>query len=154
MIIAGKAYFRNQSRPKLKSAYTHYQSLIELLDGDWEYKDLLDWSQSYSDEGQYFADLDDAIELFGPEIKNTASDNSGLPDTYQTAISAILSAFADMPHCIFDVLRGRCFLTISHDNYEENKKRYRLGISYSRLVKNMKDIAGNIKGAREYGLGR
>ena len=142
------------NRPKLNSAYIHYQSLIELLDGDWEYKDLVDWSQSYSDEGRYFADLDDAIELFEPEIKNTNSGDKELPDTYQTAISAILSAFADMPHCTFDVLRGRCFMTVSHDSYEENKKNYRLGIHYSRLVENMNDITVNIKEAREYALER
>lgn len=141
------------SQPKytiLKTAYEHYQELLNIMCEDWTYENLTVWLESLSDDRDYFAPLIDAIELFESEICNMFEEEK-LPDDYQSSITAIQDAFAVMPYCIFDVLRGRCFLTIPHDSLEENGKKYRLGILVSRLLENMNEITKNIKEAREYG---
>lgn len=138
------------SRPILKNAYEHYQELLNIMSGNWTYENLAHWLEGLSDDRDYYAPLVDAIELFETEICN-AFDEEKLPDDYQSSTTAIQDAFAIMPYCIFDVLRGRCFLTIPHDSLEENGKKYRLGIRVSRLVENMNEITKNIKEAREYG---
>lgn len=140
------------SRPKLRAAYEHYQDLLNLMSAQWNYNDLSVWAQGTSSDTECFSVLTDAIELFEPEITNMVTIKKAMPDTYQTSIKAICEAFAAMPHCIFDVLRGRCFFSIPHDSIEENEKKYRLGILASRMVENMNKITRNIKEEREYGL--
>lgn len=141
------------SRPRLKSAYEKHQSLMDTIQGEWTYESIRDWVHSLPGNLPEFLALSDAVDLFEQEIR-CFQENKKLPDFYPTAIQAICDAFHGMPHCIFDVLRARCFLTIGHDTIEENGEKYRLGIHTSRLTQNMNDISENIRRAREYELER
>ena len=94
----------------------------------------------------------DVIDLFEQEINDHIGSEEKPLDFYPTALQAVCEAFKGMPHCIFDVLRARCFLTIAHDTIEENGTKYRLGIHTTRLTQNMNEISKNIKEARDYGL--
>ncbi|WP_455154872.1 transposase [Stomatobaculum longum] len=138
-----------ESRPRLKSAYDKHQ---ELMAGDWTYETLGQWAHSLPDDLPEFETLIDVIDLFEQEINDFIETDEKPPDFYPTALQAVCEAFKGMPHCIFDVLRARCFLTISHDTIEENGKKYRLGIHTTRLTQNMNEISKNIKEARAYGL--
>ena len=140
------------SRPRLKSAYDLHQALMEMMDGEWTYKNLNKWAHDLPDDLSEFDTLVDVIDLFEQEISDYIETEEKPPDFYPTALQAICEAFKGMPHCIFDVLRARCFLTISHDTIEEKGTKYRLGIQTTRLTQNMNTISKNIKGAREYGL--
>ena len=141
-----------ESRPRLKSAYEQHQALMELMDGEWTYEKLSKWAHELPGDLPEFDPLVDVIDLFEQEINDYIDTEEKLPDFYPTAFQAVCEAFKGMPHCIFDVLRARCFLTTSHDTIEENGTRYRLGIHTTRLTQNMNEITTNIKEAREYGL--
>ena len=141
------------SRPRLKLAYDKHQSLMDSLQGEWDYESVSEWIHSLPDELPEFLNLSDAVDLFESEIR-CFKEKEKLPDFYPTAIQAICDAFHGMPHCIFDVLRARCFFTISHDTIEEDGEKYRLGIHTSRLTRNMNNISENIRRAREYELER
>lgn len=139
------------SRPRLKLAYDKHQSLMDSLQEEWNYESVSEWIHSLPDELPEFLNLSDAVDLFESEIR-CFKEKEKLPDFYPTAIQAICDAFHGMPHCIFDVLRARCFLTISHDTIEMDGEKYRLGIHTSRLTQNMNNISENIRRAREYEL--
>lgn len=141
-----------KSRPRLKKAYDSYQALMELMSQDWTYEALSKWAEDLSEDLSEFDTLIDVIDLFEQEIRDYAETEEKPPDFYPTALQAVCEAFRGMPHCIFDVLRARCFLTIAHDTIEENGEKYRLGIHSTRLTQNMNEISKNIKEAREYGL--
>ena len=141
-----------ESRPRLKSAYEKHQALMELMAGDWTYEALSQWAHSLPDDLPEFETLIDVIDLFEQEINDFIETGEKPPDFYPTALQAVCEAFKGMPHCIFDVLKARCFLTISHDTIEENGKKYRLGVHTTRLTQNMNEISNNIKEARDYGL--
>lgn len=140
------------SRPRLKSAYNQHQTLMELMSGECAYEKLCRWANELPEELPEFDILKDVIALFEQEINSFMQIEEKPSDFYPTALQAVCEAFKGMPHCIFDVLRARCFLTISHDTIEENGTKYRLGIHTSRLTQNMNEISDNIKEAREYGL--
>lgn len=141
-----------ESRLRLKSAYDKHQALMELMAGEWTYEALSQWAHSLPDDLPEFETLIDVIDLFEQEINDSVETDEKPPDFYPTALQAVCEAFKGMPHCIFDVLRARCFLTISHDTIEENGEKYRLGIHTTRLTQNMNEISENIKEARDYGL--
>lgn len=141
-----------ESRPRLKSAYDKHQSLMELMSGKWTHEALGDWAHGLPDDLTEFEILIDVIDLFEQEIGDYIETEEKPPDFYPTALQAVCEAFKGMPHCIFDVLRARCFLTISHDTIEENGEKYRLGIHTTRLTQNMNEITTNIKEAKDYGL--
>ena len=141
-----------ESRPRLKSAYDKHQVLMELMSGEWTYEALSKWAHELPGDLPEFQTLIDVIDLFDQEIGDYIETEEKPPDFYPTALQAVCEAFKAMPHCIFDVLRARCFLTIGHDTIEEGGERYRLGIHTTRLTQNMNEITTNIKEAREYGL--
>ncbi|EEP27266.1 transposase [Shuttleworthella satelles DSM 14600] len=141
-----------ESRPRLKSAYERHQAFMELLSGDWKTEDLEKWVDALPDDLPGFDPLVDVIDLFKQEISGYLELEEKPPDFYPTALQAVCEAFRGMPHCIFDVLRARCFLTIAYDTIEENGEKYRLGIHTTRLTQKMNEISNNIKEAREYGL--
>ncbi|MCD7724519.1 MAG: transposase [Clostridiales bacterium] len=141
-----------ESRPRLKKAYAKHQAIMELMSKEWAYEDLLQWADDLPDDMPEFLPLIDAVEMFDREIKEFTAAKEKPPEFYQTALQAVCDAFRGMPHCIFDVLRARCFLTIPYDTIEENGVKYRLGIQTTRLTTNMNEISKNIKEAREYGL--
>ena len=140
------------SRPRLKVAYEQHQALMELMGSGWTYDFLSKWAHELPDNLTEFETLVDVIDLFEQEISDYKEAEEKPPDIYPTALQAVCEAFKEMPHCIFDVLRARCFLTISHDTIEENGTKYRLGIHTNRLIQNMNEITTNIKEARDYGL--
>lgn len=141
-----------ESRPRLKAAYDQHQTLMKLMNGKWTYSDLKKWVHDLPNGLPEFDTTADVINYYNKEIEDYILTEEKLPDFYPTALQAVCEAFKGMPHCIFDVLRARCFLTINHDTIEENGIKYRLGIHTTRLTQNMNDITKNIKEAREYGL--
>lgn len=141
-----------KSRPRLKKAYDSHQALMELMSKDWTHEALSKWAKELSEDLPEFDTLIDVINLFEQEINDHIESGEKPPDFYPTALQAVCEALKGMPHCIFDVLRARCFLTIAHDTIEENGTKYRLGIHTTRLTQNMNEISKNIKEARDYGL--
>lgn len=141
-----------KSRPRLKKAYDSHQALMELMSKDWTHEALSKWAKELSKDLPEFDTLIDVINLFEQEINDHIESGEKPPDFYPTALQAVCEALKGMPHCIFDVLRARCFLTIAHDTIEENGTKYRLGIHTTRLTQNMNEISKNIKEARDYGL--
>lgn len=141
-----------KSRPRLKKAYDSHQTLMELMSKGWTHEALSKWAKELPEDLPEFDTLIDVIDLFEQEINDHIESEEKPPDFYPTALQAVCEAFRGMPHCIFDVLRARCFLTIAHDTIEENGTRCRLGIHITRLTQNMNEISKNIKEARDYGL--
>ena len=141
-----------KSRPRLKKAYDSHQTLMELMSKGWTHEALSKWAKELPEDLPEFDTLIDVIDLFEQEINDHIESEEKPPDFYPTALQALCEAFREMPHCIFDVLRARCFLTIAHDTIEENGTRCRLGIHTTRLTQNMNEISKNIKEARDYGL--
>ena len=141
-----------KSRPRLKKAYDSHQALMELMSKDWTHEALSKWAKELPEDLLEFDTLIDVIDLFEQEINDHIESEEKPLDFYSTALQAVCEAFKGMPHCIFDVLRARCFLTIAHDTIEENGTKYRLGIHTTRLTQNMNEISKNIKEARDYGL--
>lgn len=141
-----------ESRPRLKKAYEQHQALMDSMSGEWTYDSLSKWAHELPPDLPEFETLIDVIDLFEAEISSYTEAEEKPPEFYPTALQAACEAFREMPHCIFDVLRARCFLTISHDTIEEEGTKYRLGIQTTRLTQNMNEISENIKEARDYGL--
>ena len=139
-------------RPRLSKAYEQHQALMELMSGEWTYEAVSKKAHELPSDLPEFETLVDVVDLFEQEINDYIETEEKPPEFYPTALQAICEAFKEMPHCIFDVLRARCFLTIGHDTIEENGTKYRLGIHTTRLTQNMNEISKNIKEAREYGL--
>lgn len=143
-----------KSRPRLQTAYEKHQNLLELLETDWTYEDLVVWANEVPVELNEFADLIDLIDIYKTELKAYLDDERQLPEKYITSVQAVCDAFKNMPRCIFDVLRARSILTPGFDTIEEDGQKKRQGIRYDRLTANMNQITENIKEEREYGLER
>lgn len=139
------------SRPRLKVAYDVHQALMDFMEGNWNYEDLKAQIDGLPDELPEFIPLIDIVDFFEAEIRR-AQEIEKPPEFYPAAVKAICDAFGGMPHCIFDVLRARCFFTIPHDTIEVDGQKYRLGIHTTRFTENMNSISRNIKEEREYGL--
>lgn len=139
-------------RPRLREAYEQHQALMELMSGKWTYEAVSKRAHELPSNLPEFETLVDVVDLFEQEINDYIETEEKPPEFYPTALQAVCEAFKGMPHCIFDVLRARCFLTVGHDTIEENGTKYRLGIHTTRLTQNMNEISKNIKEAREYGL--
>lgn len=142
------------SRPRLKQAYEHHQKLMELLGDEWTFEDLRNWVDLIPVEVTEFASVADMIEVFEEQICHYLKLGKLVPKNYQFAVQGICDAIKDMPHCIFDVLRGRCIFSITHDTVEENGKLQRYGIKSNRLIEKINAISKNIREEREYGLER
>lgn len=142
------------SRPRLKQAYEHHQKLMELLGDEWTFEDLRNWVDLIPVEVTEFASVADMIEVFEEQICHYLKLGKLVSKNYQFAVQGICDAIKDMPHCIFDVLRGRCIFSITHDTVEENGKLQRYGIKSNRLIEKINAISKNIREEREYGLER
>lgn len=140
------------SRPRLNKAYNQFQMLLDIFDRKWEYGDLSSWTASISDELPEFVDLIDIIEFYETEIQSSLQPEESPPPQYAAVIKGICDAINEMPHCIFDVLRSRCMLTIAHDTIATDNCEKRLGIPAERFISNIKSITENIKEEREYEL--
>jgi len=140
------------ARSELKAVYDCYQSLLDLLEVDWSYEDLAEWSAGISSEIVEFADLQDVIEIYETEIRSFVANVRRTPEEYNSSAKAVCDAIEAMPHCIFDVFRARCLLTSEHDNISDHGKILRLGIPVDRMKNKMNEISSNIKERRDYGL--
>lgn len=140
------------SRPELKSVYTHYQRLLDLLEIDWTYEDLASWAENIPADMSEFADLLDVIEIYEAEIRSFAATSQHTPEEYNSSVKAVYDAIEAMPHCIFDVFRARCLLDAEHDNISDHGKILRFGIPVDRMKNKMNEISSNIKERRDYGL--
>lgn len=140
------------SRPRLNEAYNQFQMLLDIFDSSWEYERLSSWTSSISDELPEFVDLIDIVEFYENEIKNSLHPEESPPPQYAAVLKGICDAIYEMPHCIFDVLRARCMLTIANDTIAIDDSEKRLGILAERFISNIKSITENIKEEREYEL--
>ena len=140
------------SRPRLKQAYDHHQRLLELMETKWLMEDLQTWAKQIPTEVDEFLAVGDIIDIFDEQLCGFLALNEKLPNNYQFAIQGVCDAIKDMPHCIFDVMRGRCIFSIAHDTVEENGELQRYGIKSSRLIEKINKISKNIREEREYGL--
>ena len=93
----------------------------------------------------------DIIDIFGEQLSGFLTLGEKPPNNYQFAVQGICDAIKDMPHCIFDVMRGRCIFSITHDTMEENGELWRYGIKSSRLTEKINEISANIREERDYG---
>lgn len=136
----------------MKQAYEHHQKLMELLGTEWTFEDLRNWVDLIPVEVIEFASVADMIEVFEEQIRHYLELGKLVSKNYQFAVQGICDAIKDMPHCIFDVMRGRCIFSITHDTVEENGKLQRYGIKLNRLIEKINEISKNIREEREYGL--
>ena len=140
-----------RSRKRLKQAYEHYQSLLKILENTWDYTQLLEWADKIDPNLYEYGNLIDIIEFYETEINNALTSTEKLPQIFSTVVRGICDAINAMPHCIFDILRARCMLTISNDTIKENDEQKRCGILADRFVENITKITNNIKENRDYG---
>lgn len=136
------------SRPRLKQAYDHHQRLLELMETKWLMEDLQTWAKQIPTEVDEFLAVGDIIDIFDEQLCGFLALNEKLPNNYQFAIQGVCDAIKDMPHCIFDVMRGRCIFSITHDTIEENGELQRYGIKSSRLIEKINKIS-KISGRNE-----
>lgn len=138
-------------RPRLKLAYDHHQKLMKLLETDWKADDLRHWVEQIPGEVTEFASVADIVEFFETQIALYLELPEKPSNTYQFAVQGICDAIKAMPHCIFDVMRGRCMFSIPHDTVEENGNLWRFGIRSARLAERVNTISTYIREEREYG---
>lgn len=142
------------SRPRLKQAYDHHQRLLELMETKWSMDELGAWVEQIPVEVEEFSAVGDIVDVFDEQLSRFLALGKKPPSNYQFAIQGICDAIKDMPHCIFDVMRGRCIFSMAHDMVEENGELQRYGIKSNRLIEKINIISENIRGEREYGLER
>lgn len=140
------------SRQRLKTAYEHHQLFLELFENTWSYEQLSSWVNNTPADLKEFADLIDVVEFYSVEIESSLQSDEHIPPQYAAVTQGICEAIREMPHCIFDILRARCMLTVSNDLIEEDDCEMRLGIPADRFIANIKKITENIKEEREYEL--
>lgn len=143
-----------KSRPRLKQAYDHHQRLLELMETEWSMDELRAWAEQIPAEIDEFFTVGDIVDVFDEQLSNFLVLGEKPPNNYQFAVQGICDAIKDMPHCIFNVMRGRCIFSITHDTVEENGELQRYGIKSSRLIEKINEISKNIREEREYGLER
>lgn len=140
-----------KSRPRLQRAYNHYQRLLELMETKWSVDDLRTWVDQIPTDIDEFLTVGDIVDVFGEQLNCFLALDEKPPNNYQFAVQGICDAIKDMPHCIFDVMRGRCIFSVTHDTVEENGELRRYGIKSSRLIDKINEISDNIRKEREYG---
>ena len=116
--------------------------------------ELRGWIEQIPEEVDEFLAVGDVVDVFNEQISLFLALEEKPPNNYQFAIQGICDAIKDMPHCIFDVLRGRCIFSTSHDTVEENGELRRYGIKANRLIEKINKISKNIREDREYGFER
>ena len=141
-------------RPRLKQAYDHHQRLLELMETKWSMDELLAWVEQIPTEVDEFLAVGDVVDVFNEQISHFLTLDEKPPNNYQFAVQGICDAIKDMPHCIFDVLRGRCIFSLTHDTIEENGELQRYGVKSNRLIEKINEITKNIREDREYGFER
>ena len=140
-----------KSRPRLKQAYDHHQRLLELMETKWSIDELRTWVEQIPAEVDEFFMVGDVVDVFDEQLSDFLLLSEKPPNNYQFAVQGICDAIKDMPHCIFDVMRGRCIFSITHDTMEENGELWRYGIKSSRLTEKINEISANIREERDYG---
>ena len=140
-----------KSRPRLKQAYDHHQRLLELMETKWSIDELRTWVEQIPAEVDEFFMVGDVVDVFDEQLSDFLLLSEKPPNNYQFAVQGICDAIKDMPHCIFDVMRGRCIFSITHDTVEENGELWQYGIKSSRLIEKINEISANIREEREYG---
>ena len=140
-----------KSRPRLKQAYEHHQRLLELLETNWSLDELQTWVKQIPTEVDEFSTVSDIVDVFSEQLEDFLALSKKPPNNYRFAVQGICDAIREMPHCIFDVMRGRCIFSMTHDTVEENGKLQRYGIKSSRLIEQINKISKNIREERDYG---
>ncbi len=133
-----------KKRPRLRQAYNLHQSLMEKLDGDWSVNELKEWVTSIPNEITEFDVVKDIVEYYEPEITRYLEIDNQLKNDYRFQVQGICDAIKEMPKCIFDVLRGRCFFNTDPDNVSIDGVSYRYGINSKRFRNNIIEITKRI----------
>ena len=107
--------------------------------------ELREWAEQIPAEVNEFFTVGDVIDVFDKQLSNFLALGETPPNNYQFAVQGICDAIKDMPHCIFDVMRGRCIFSTTHDIVEENGELQRYGIKSNRLIEKINEISKNIR---------
>ena len=137
--------FYNSRFARLKKAYDYYQELIDIFYQNWNYTQILDWANRIPANLNKFDLLKTVIKNFQSEI---IIPSAKLPDDYSTEINGIFETFENIPSGIFEVLRARCFFSITYDKITESNDTNRLGIRIDRFIANLKKISEIIEDRR------
>lgn len=141
-----------QTRPRLKTAYNHYQNLLTLMGQEWKYDDFGAWLASTPDELPEFEILKELNESYGENIREFVETVGSTSATYSSYVSRLIEAISTMPFCIYDVLRSRIIFSAKPDTIMEGETEKRLGIRVGRLLGKLYEVSNNIKEERYYGL--
>ena len=124
------------------------------METKWSLDELRLWVENIPAEVDEFLTVVDVVDVFEEQISRFLALSEKPPNNYQFAVQGICDAIKDMPHCIFDVMRGRCIFSVAHDTVEENGELRRYGIKLNRLIEKINEISYNIREEREYGFER
>ena len=133
-----------QKRPRLRQAYDLHQNLMGKLDGDWAFDDLKKWIESVPDTIFEFDEIKDIAEIYESEISQYLLLGDQMKNNYRFEVQGICDAIKEMPKCIFDVLRGRCFYSTTTDNVSIDGAACRYGINSKRFKDNIIQISNRI----------
>ena len=135
-----------KERPRLHRAYNIHQNLMEIMNEKWTLNDLHEWVNSIPDEINEFDEVKDIVEIYEPGINNYLLQGNQQKNNYRFEVQGICDAINEMPKCIFDVLRGRCFFNINPDNVsgEGTGIVYRYGINSHKFKTNINKITEKI----------
>lgn len=141
-------------RKRLKIAYKKYQELFSVFAKKWSYEDLSDWAKSEISEYSEFNEVIFLIDLYKTQIENNLESILKLPSNFIDEIKTACNIIEKMPHCIYDVLRGRCMFSTNNDIIEDENEmgntQKRIGIPIWRFYKNIRKISENILKRRLY----
>lgn len=154
-----------ETRPRLRAAYNAYHELLTRLDAPWTTDTILQWIEQLSDylddeapAGETLEPLSEfdivktILELYEPLFEKFQQMESKPSPHYISAVTGIIDEVANMPKCIYDVLRARMTLTSEPVIETINDRPYRIGIPVEVLIQDMKAITERIHKER-YGDG-
>ena len=151
-----------ETRPRLRAAYNAYQELLMRLDAPWTVDTVLQWIEQLPeylhDETtttkeleplQEFDIVKTILDLYKSLFESYQNMENKPTAHYASAVTGIIDAVADMPNCIYDVLRARMMLTSEHATEIIHDKTFRIGIPVDVLIQKMNAITNKIKEERE-----
>lgn len=149
-------------QPRLRAAYIAYQDLLTRLDAHWTLGTILQWidqlPEYLADEApegetldplQEFDIVKTILDLYAPLFENYLQLDNKPSAVYASSVAGIIDAVANMPCCIYDVLRARMTLNSQHVTETITGQTYRIGIPVDVLIQNMNAITDKIKEERD-----
>ena len=100
-------------------------------------------------ELQEFDIVKTILEMYKPLFEGYLAMDNKPPANYASCISGISDAVANMPCCIYDVLRARMTLNSPYITETVNDRTYRIGIPVDALIQSMNEITYKIMEERD-----